>query len=798
MASDQSLNVPHLHPFTVGDWLVEPKACQMSRGGTSVKLRAQLIDVLVCLARRAGEIVLKDEMLAEVWPGQFVAESGLSRCIAELRQTLQDDAQQPRYIETVTKRGYRLVAPVVWVATQDSGRQEPATSNAETAAPADAATSVDDATSAVTAGTRRGHMLASARRLAWAATGVLALAAGIVATVMLTRTPAKVLTERDTVLLADLKNTTADPMFDDTLRLALAVNLEQAPFLHILPQDAVRAAVALTGRAPDQRVVGSLALEVCRREGAAVLLAGSIGMLGSRYVIGIETIACGSGETIARTLVEADRKERVLGALEQAATHIRQRLGESRESLQQHDVPLERATTPSLEALKALTLGDRNRDQAHLAEAMTLYRQAIDLDPDFALAWARLGAVARNLGLREEMMPAFRRAYELRDRVSQPERFYIEAHYVFETNPERAIEIYQAWKRMYPGSVIPPNNLAGVLSGTMGRYDAALPEAKEAVRLAPRSSIARRNLVTAYLGTGRIAEARQALADATTRGIDDTLMRRLRLKMAFLDSDPAAIERETRRAAADPMTELYALRLGASAAMSSGRLREARRLWSAAITRATDVGSAGLAAGMRLYQAEAEALLGDPRVARELVVAALGAAPNPVTQVASATVFAVIGEPGRARVVLDDIARQPVPDPGPLRASLPATRALVEAMYGGSDNAIGILQPAARFVHGSDFELVPLGISALVEMHARRPSNAAVAFRELIQLRALEPTSPWVAFAPLGLARALSESGDKAGSLAAYNAFLESWKDADRDAALLAVARRERAAIAGR
>jgi DNA-binding winged helix-turn-helix (wHTH) protein/tetratricopeptide (TPR) repeat protein len=780
--------------FTVGDWLVEPRACRVSRGDTVEKLRPQLVDVLVCLAKRPGEIVLKDEILSEVWPGQFIAESGLSRCIAELRQVLQDDAQQPRFIETILKRGYRLMAPVVWA--EKAERADTAPVQAEPGPEvADGGASQPAPASAHASG--GGRRTVAWRRGVWVVAAVGLLATGIVAVAVLTRSPASVLTERDTVLLADVNNATRDPVFDHALRLALAVNLEQAPLLRILPQEAVRAALVRAGRSPDERVVGPLALEACRREGAAVLLAGSITPLGSRYAIGLEAIACGTGESLGHALAEADSREHVLTALEQAATRIREKLGESRDSLRQHDVPLVRATTPSLEALRALTLGDVNRDHARLGQALPLYRQATELDPAFALAWARRGAAAWNLSLEEEAIPAFRRAYELRDRVSPPEGFYIAAHYYrfVEGDPQKTIEAYQAWKRMYPGSAVPPTNLASILSGLMGQYDAALPEAREAVRLAPYSSLACRFLVLACRGSDRIAEAKKVVADAMSRGIDDPIIHAQLLNLALIDGNRVALEREIRWASGDPMAALLTSRLRASAAMAGGRLREARRLWLEALARADEIGPARRVADVRLSQAEAEALVGDPRAARVAAEAALSADKRAVTLVRSAIVFALVGDPARGRALLDDAARQVVTDAASLRVWLPVAESLVVAGLGRADDAMGILKPVARFERGSEFGLVPLGVRALVQRSAHRVSDAAVAFDELIRLRPIEPASPWVVFARLGLARALREAGDPARSLEAYDAFLDSWKDADPEAPLLKVARRERAAV---
>ncbi len=799
MAPGTSTDVPRLIPFTLGDWLVEPKACRVSRGDAVVKLRPQLVDVLVCLARQAGEIVLKDEILAEVWPGQYIAESGLSRCVAELRQSLQDDAQEPRFIETIPKRGYRLIAPVVWV--EQAERAEAGSVQAPPGPEMAAGAAVAGDLAQASADTRGADRRAVGwRRGMWVAAAVGLLAIAAVAVVLLVRQPASALTERDTVLLADVANTTGDSAFDGTLRLALAIHLGQAPFLHILPQDMVRAAVARTGRSPDARIVGPLALDVCRREGAAVLLAGSIAPLGSRYAVGIEAIACGTGEALGRALVEADSKEHVLTALERAATRIRQQLGESHDSLRQHDVPLVRATTPSLDALKALTQGDFNRDHARVDQALTFYRQATELDPEFALAWARRGAAATNLDYQEEAIPAFRRAYELRDRVSPPERFYIVAHYyrTVAGDPEKAIETYLAWKRMYPGSPVPPTNLASTYTDLMGQYDAAVPEALEAVHLAPYSSLAYTNLGLAYRGSGRIAEARKAVAEAANRGIDDRLMRDELLDLVILDGDPAAIDRENRRASGNPMAELRVLRLRALVAMAGGRLREARQRWSEALAKAGEIGPARRVAETRIQQAEAEALLGDPREAGLAVEAGLAADRGAATLVRSAIVYGLVGDPARAGAILDEVARHAEANPASLRGWLPVARALTAASQGHAADGLEILQPVARFERGAMFSLVPVGVRALVERSARRSSDAAAAFEELIGLRAVVPASPWVAFARLGLARALRESGDTARSLAAYDAFLDSWKNADTDAPLLKAARQERAALAAR
>jgi DNA-binding winged helix-turn-helix (wHTH) protein/tetratricopeptide (TPR) repeat protein len=768
MSTGSLPEVSHLTPFKVGDWLVEPKACRVSRGDTVVKLRPQLMDLLVCLARRAGEIVLKDEILEAVWPGQYIAESGLSRCVAELRQSLHDDAHVPRVIETFPKRGYRLIAPVVW----EEGAE------------------VHVSTKPVPqAGWPRRLLLPGAMAL---------LAVGITAIALLLRSPASALTERDTVLLADVRNTTRDQLFDDTLRLALAVNLGQAPFLRILPQEVVRGAVVRTGRSPEDRVVGSLAMDVCRREGAAVMLAGSIAPMGTRYAVGIEAIACGTGEEIGRVLVVADSKERVLDALGDAATQIRRRLGESRDSLRQHDVPLVRATTPSLEALKALTLGDYSRDHAQVAEALTFYRRATELDPQFAVAWARRGAAARNVSQFDEADLAFQRAYDLRDRASDPERFYIMAHYYryVADDPRRAVETYQVWKQTYPGSPVPPTNLASLYIGALGQYEAGVTEGQEAVRLAPHSSIAHVALIRGLLGLGRISEAKQALRNAANRGAADQIWHAVGFEIAFLEGDAAGMDEHVRSAAGDAAKAMEMDQYSALAAACTGRFIEARRRWADASASAGRTGPPIWQAVVKLAEAEAEALLGDTRRARAAAEAALAIDERPFVLMAAANVMTWTGDVTRGRLLLDRFERRPVGGLSLRPVSLAVARALAELKSGQPARARELIRPASPFERSRDFDLLPLGVRASIELSSSQPAQAATTFREIVRLRGVAPMSPWVPFARLGLARALAAAGDVNASVAAYDAFLESWKNADADMGLLSAARQERAAIA--
>jgi tetratricopeptide (TPR) repeat protein len=641
--------------------------------------------------------------------------------------------------------------------------------------------------------------------VAWTLASTLAaiVVAGLIwATVGWVRAP--VLSERDTVVLADVINSTGDAAFDQTLRLALAVHLGQAPFLRILPESRMRGALPLMGKPPETPVTGPIALEVCRREGAAVLLAGSIAKVGSHYAVGLEAIGCATGESIARQLQEVGSKDEVLSALGTAAGRLRRTLGESRASLAEHDVPIVQATTSSLEALKALSLGDIARDHARQAEALMHYRRATELDPKFAAAWARRGAAAHNVGQTvgdersgetDETRLAFRTAYELRERVSEAERYYILGHYYrfVAGDPLKAIDTYETWRRLYPNAAVPWTNLASIRINTLGQYEAALPDALGAVRLMPSSSIANTMLVAAYLGTNRLADARQAVSDAASHGASDLSLHRLAFEIALAGDDAGAMEEQVRWAAGDPSAVMVMTEYRALAAASRGRLHEARRLYAQADDLAGQVGTTPVRAGVLLRQAEMEALLGEPRRARLAAEAALDLDGQLMTQLAAASVFALAGDPGRATALLQAVSsRRGESGTSTNAVWQPVVRALLEDRAGRPAQGLQALRPAEMFERGRNFALVPLGVRASLELSAGRAQDAVAAYRDLLSLRPVTPASPWLTVGRLGLARALRQTEDVAGSRAAYDALIEWMKDADPDAAALVAARRER------
>jgi DNA-binding winged helix-turn-helix (wHTH) protein/tetratricopeptide (TPR) repeat protein len=372
----------------IGEWVVYPRLCRATRAGEPVHLRAQLIDLLLILARRPNVIVSREEVMAALWPGVHMSGSALSRCMAELRQAFDDDVRNPWLVETIAKRGYRVIAPVQ-IEDEPAGT---ALAEPPAAGPAADAPAPPPAEAGPVATPLRRQVPPTLRAVP-ALFALVVVAKGAWMAISWRR-PAAALSGRETLVLADVVNTTGDASFDGTIRLALAIQLEQAPLLRILSDERVRDTLALMRRRPNEPVTGATALEVCRREGAAVVLAGSVARLGKRLAVGVEAIGCGQGDSIARVIEEAEGPEGVLAAVGRVASAVRARLGESPASLRTYDVPVARATTASLHALRALSLGDAKRDEGRIEDALEELRAAEPLPTSGAPpAWVRTNAL---------------------------------------------------------------------------------------------------------------------------------------------------------------------------------------------------------------------------------------------------------------------------------------------------------------------------------------------------------------------------------------------------------------------
>ncbi len=600
------------------------------------------------------------------------------------------------------------------------------------------------------------------------------------------RAPA--LTERDTVLLADFVNTTGDPIFDGTLKQALAVKLEESPYLNIFPEERARQTMALMGRRPNDRVSGQIARDLCQRQALKAMLEGSITGLGSQYVIAVNAVNCQTGETIAREQVEAAGKEQVLGAVGSAASNLRARLGESLASIKKFDAPVENATTSSLEAFKAFTLGQELRDKGNEAEAVPFFKRAIELDPNFALAYARLGASYSNLRETALAKENFAQAYERRDRVSEPERLYISARYygAVQGDAGKVIEAYNLWKQTYPRDFTPSNNLASEYL-QIGQPEKAADAARRAIELNPDAAYGYTNLAWALRRLNRPDEARTIAEQGISRGLD---VHRHLFEIAFLQGDSIATQHELDWFRAHDEPEgIDAQTFGAT---YRGRLAEARDLTRRASALLSAAGRREGAGASLLALAETEAVFGLSRQAQATAAEVVKPIQSPALALGAARVYARTGPLSEAQDLLGLAEKSfPTTDTLVTAVELPFIRALMELNRGRSAEAVETLQPAAPYAEYNYGVLYTRGLALLA---ANRPADATAEFEKLID-RARGSLARYYAPAHLGLGRAAARVGDAAKARRAYQDFFALWKDADPDIPILVEAKKEYAAL---
>jgi hypothetical protein len=609
------------------------------------------------------------------------------------------------------------------------------------------------------------------------------------------------LTEKDTVVLADLTNLTGDPVFDGTLRQALAVQLEQSPFLSLVSEQRMQHTLRLMGQPADARLTPEIARHVCQREGSKAYLSGSIASLGSQFVLGVNAVNCQTGDTLAEEQVRAGGKEQVLAAMDKAAAKLREKLGESLSTVQKFDTPIEQATTPSLAALQAYSLGWKTQTgKGDDAAAAPLYQRAIRLDPNFAMAYASLGTSYYNLGETSAAAENIRKAYELRDRVSEREKFYIESHYnQFVTDDlEKARQVYELWALTYPRELVPPNNLT-YICGALGQYDKALVEAREAFRLNEASGYG--NLANSFLQLNRIDETRATVEEAQAKNFDSPPLHFLQYQLGFLRSDATGMKQQVAWAADKPGWDDVLLASEANTAAYSGQLGKAREFSRRAVASAERAEEKETAAG---YEAEAslrEALFGNAAQARQRAAAARTLSAGRDVQYGAALTLALAGDSGRAQAMADDLSNRFSGDTIVHFNYLPTILALVALSRNDSSKAIEALQPSAPYELGTPGagtfspNLYPVYVRAEAYLARHQGSEAATEFQKILDHRGVVVNAPIGAMAHLQLGRAYATHGDTAKAKAAYQDFLTLWKDADPDIPVLIAAKSEYAKL---
>ncbi|MGC2321064.1 MAG: protein kinase, partial [Terriglobales bacterium] len=509
------------------------------------------------------------------------------------------------------------------------------------------------------------------------------------------------LTEKDSILLTDFVNTTGDPVFDGTLKKALAVDLEQSPFLNVFPEGRVRQTLKFMGKTGDERITTEIGREICQRDGIKAMLVGSIASLGSQYVVTLDAVNATTGDTIGQTQTQAGSKEQVLAALNDAAGKIRQKLGESLASIQKFDKPLQQATTSSLEALKAFTMGDATRNHSDLA-AIPFYQRAVDLDPNFALAYARLATSYGNIGQSGLLEQYNKKAFELRDRASERERLYITAHYYTDTGQlDKGIAAYELYKQTYPRDQVPYNNLS-IIQVSLGQFDRALESARQGLQLDPDSSFGYANTATAFAALGRVDEARATMKAAVQRNLGGPFSHIFLAYLAWAQNDPPTVEQELASAKAmGPEGEIVASAFQANTAAYGGKMRQAVELFSQVKDASLGAHLPESAASFLAGQAGWEACYGERQLAIEHATAALQLSPTRNISLDSAFALAVAGQERKALDTLSPFLKQRPDDVFLHQLWFPGLQAIAELAHGNAAKAVEILKPASAYDGGS-------------------------------------------------------------------------------------------------
>jgi eukaryotic-like serine/threonine-protein kinase len=602
------------------------------------------------------------------------------------------------------------------------------------------------------------------------------------------------LAEKDTIVLADFANTTGEAVFDGTLKQALSAQLEQSPFLSILSDERIRATLRLMGRSPDERVNQEAAREICERTGSKAVLAGSISNLGSHYVLGLYALNCQTGDALARGEVEATGKEQVLKTLDQAATNLRENLGESLSSIQKFATPIEQATTPSLEALKAFSLAQAQRAKGADAEAIPLFNHAIELDRNFALAYAKLAFAYLNVGEGERAAEAARKAYELRDRVSELEKFYIVGGYysIVTGELDKDMEAGRLWIQTYPRDWTPRNTLA-IEYTWVGKFDQAIEESREALRLNPNHAYPYGTLGWVYLNLGRYDEAKAIFERASKEKVDYGLDHAGLYAIAFIQGDTGEMQRHAGWGKGTPDEAWLLLNQGQAAAFS-GELTESRKIFTQAVGKSQEYNLKESAALYAAMESENEADCGNYKQARQRALAALAISRghDAVSNVAIA--LAASGDKGQTKLLVQELTTRFPKDTWVNHLVLPVINAEFDIQQGDAAHAIQALKATAPFDSGI-VGFRPLYVRGQAYLRLGQGKEAAAEFQKILAHRGYDPFSPLYSLARLGMARALALQAPVASARIAYQDFFALWKNADPDILLLKEARAEYAKI---
>jgi serine/threonine protein kinase/tetratricopeptide (TPR) repeat protein len=603
------------------------------------------------------------------------------------------------------------------------------------------------------------------------------------------------LTQKDSIVLADFENATGDTVFDGALKQALAVQLQQSPFLNLISDRKVEETLRLMGRPATEKITRDVARELCIRTGSKAFLLGSISKLGDHYLIGVDAIGCSTGDALAKEQEEAPTKDGVLKALGKSASSLRAKLGESLSTVQKFDVPVE-ATTSSLEALKALSMGIMTFRTKGNSESIPFYKRAIELDPNFAVAYASLGLTYGNLQQASLASENIKKAYDLRAHVSEREKYRIEALYFSYVTGEleQASQVYELWNKSYPLDSIPPGNL-GYIYTELGQYEKALAKTEESQRLEP-DVVGYFNLMGCYMSLNRPDDAQKALDQARAANYEGEVLHWGIYLLAFYRGDTAEMQRQVEWAAGKPGSEDLLLDSQSNTEAYFGRFSKARDYSRRAVDTAIRADSRETGAFRQVSAALREAEIGNPSEAKVGIAKALSLSPGRDVKLLAALTFARIGEAARARGIADELEKAQPSDTMLKVYWLPTIRAAAELSAHNSAQALIDLEATAPYELGQppQFQwgtLYPAYLRGQAQLMAHNGPAAAIEFQKFIDRRGIVVNYPLGALARLGLARSYAISGDTVRAKTAYQDFFALWKDADPDIPILKEAHAE-------
>ncbi len=610
------------------------------------------------------------------------------------------------------------------------------------------------------------------------------------------------LTETDSIVIADFANSTGDPVFDDTLKTALTVALHQSPFLNVLSDDKIAATLKLMTRPPDTKLTPDVARDLCQRAASKAYLAGSIANLGSQYVLGLKAVNCQNGDVLAEQQATAAAKEKVLDALGKAASKLRSQLGESLVTVQKFDVPLSEATTPSLEALKAYSLGNKVFRLSSASAAVPYHQRAIELDPNFAFAYAAVGWDYDTMGQTGRAREYFTKAFQLRDHASERERLAITADYYFNVTGEldKTAQTVQETIQSYPSSG--PYLLLGSVYENQGLFEKAIESYRQYLRFYPDDSAPYGNLLNSLLAVQRFDEALQTAQEAQARRLDDLPLHNALYAVAFLRTDPQAMREQQQWFAGKP-EENVGLALASDTEAYAGHLGKARELTKRSVDSAIRADSKETGAMWHEIAAQREAVFGNPSQGKQEAAQGLKLYPDSQgVEAEAALAFALAGDVGQAESLAQDLNKRFPLDTQMQSLWLPAIRAQLALEGGNPSHALADLQGTAPPIEFGSISFVanisclyPTYIRGEAHLAARRGAQAAAEFQKILDHGGIVWNCWTGALARLGLARAYNLEGDTAKARAAYQDFFTLWKDADLDIPILKQAKAEYAKL---